>query len=79
MDMNIRLHILSIAALVGFCSLASAEDIQPGVTYVCNGEHLFVESCNVRDLSDRSTCMVAHPDKMRPTGSRPTPTKRAER
>jgi hypothetical protein len=67
-DMSFRLHIFSIAALVGFCSLASADDIQTHVTYVCNGEHLFVESCNVRDLSDNSTCMVAHPDKMKPNG-----------
>ncbi len=66
--MSVRLHIFSIAALVGFCSLASADDIQTHVTYVCNGERLFVESCNVRDLSDNSTCMVAHPDKMRPNG-----------
>jgi len=66
--MSLRLHIFSIAALVGFYSLAVADDIQTHVTYVCNGEHLFVESCNVRDLSDNSTCMVAHPDKMRPNG-----------
>ncbi|HEY1206866.1 MAG: hypothetical protein ABSH46_21095 [Bryobacteraceae bacterium] len=38
------------------------------MTYVCNGEHLFIESCNIRDLSDNSTCMVAHTDKMRPNG-----------
>ena len=65
--MSVRQY-LSIAALVGFCSLASADDIQTNVTYVCNGERLFIESCNIRDLSDNSTCMVAHPDKMRPNG-----------
>ena len=36
------------------------------VTYVSNGERLFVESCNIRDLSDNASCMVVHPDKMRP-------------
>jgi len=56
-DVSVRLHIFSIAALVGVCSLASADDIQTHVTYVCNGEHLFVESCNVRDLSDNSTSL----------------------
>jgi hypothetical protein len=66
--MSFRLHILPIAALVGFCSPAIADDIQTHVTYVCNGEHLFVENCNIRDLSDNSTCLVAHPDKMRPNG-----------
>src|ERR1700681_2493176 len=61
-------HIFSIITLAGFGSVASADDIQTHVTYVCNGEHLFIESCNVRDVSDSSTCMVAHPDKMRPNG-----------
>lgn len=63
--MRIRLQIF---ALLGLCSLAIAQDIQTHVTYVCNGEHLFIESCNIRDLSDASTCMVAHTDKMRPNG-----------
>jgi hypothetical protein len=53
---------------IAFYSLAIADDIQTNVTYVCNGERLFIESCNIRDLSDNSTCMVAHPDKMRPNG-----------
>ena len=61
-------HIFSIVTLAGLCSAASADDIQTHVTYVCNSEHLFIESCNVRDVSDSSTCMVAHPDKMRPNG-----------
>jgi hypothetical protein len=51
-----------------FSSFLYADDIQTHVTFVCNGEHLFVESSNIRDLSDNSTCMVAHPDKMRPNG-----------
>jgi len=66
--MSVRLHIFTTAVLVGFCSVASADDIQTHVTYVCNGEHLFIENCNIRDLSDNSTCLVAHPDKMRPNG-----------
>lgn len=66
--MNARLHIFSIAALLAFSSPAIADDIQTHVTYVCNGEHLFVESCNMQNLSDTSSCMVAHPDKMRPNG-----------
>jgi hypothetical protein len=66
--MWLRLGAFSFAILIGFSSLLHADDIQTHVTYVCNGEHLFVESCNIRDLSDNSTCMVAHPDKMRPNG-----------
>ena len=42
---------------------ASAEDIPIHLPYVCNGERLYVDSCNIRDLSDTSTCMVGHPDR----------------
>lgn len=48
--------------------LAPAQDIKLNVTYVCNGERIYLESCNIRDTSDTSTCMVAHPDHLTPTG-----------
>jgi hypothetical protein len=54
---------LALAILVLPATLASAQDIKLNVTYVCNGERIYVENCNIRDLSDTSTCMVAHPDK----------------
>jgi hypothetical protein len=54
-------RILGIALLLGVS--ASAQDIKLNVTYVCNGEHMYVENCNIRDLSDTSTCMVGHPDR----------------
>ena len=38
------------------------------VTYVCNGERIYVESCNIRDLSDNATCMVGHPDRLHANG-----------
>lgn len=54
-------------------SLASAQatatqDIPIGVTYICSGEHIYIENCNMRDTSDTSNCMVAHPDHLTPTG-----------
>ena len=49
-------------------SLAAAQDLKLHVTYVCNGERIYLESCNIRDTSDNSTCMVAHPDHLTPTG-----------
>jgi len=52
---------IALAALS--CSLAGAQDVKLSVTYVCNGERIYVESCNIRDLSDTATCMVAHPDR----------------
>jgi hypothetical protein len=45
-----------------------AQDIKIGVTYVCNGEREYAESCNMRDTSDTSTCMVAHPDRPQHNG-----------
>jgi hypothetical protein len=45
-----------------------SQDIPIGVTYICNGEHIYIENCNIRDTSDTSRCMVAHPDHLTPTG-----------
>lgn len=61
---------LSIVALLVFftTTLASAQDLTPGLTYVCNGEKMFIENCNMRDLSDNASCMVGHPDHVNPNG-----------
>ncbi len=60
---------LCMAALaIFFASSAAADDILIGATYVCSGEHIYIEGCNVRDLSDAGTCMVAHPDHLTPSG-----------
>ena len=56
------------AALLTAASAAGAQDIPIGVTYVCSGEHIYIENCNIRDTSDTSNCMVAHPDKLLPNG-----------
>jgi hypothetical protein len=65
-----RFKNLCIAIL--FClfatALAAAQDIKLNVTYVCNGERIYVESCNIRDTSDTSTCQVAHPDRPQHNG-----------
>src|SRR3984885_15426059 len=58
---------LSCILLAGVGS-AAAQDIKLNVTYVCAGERMYVESCNIRDLSDTSTCMVAHPDRPKHNG-----------
>jgi hypothetical protein len=61
---------LSFAMVVGVfaTAFAAAQDIKLGVTYVCNGEHIWVDSCNIRDLSDTATCMVEHPDHVNAGG-----------
>ncbi len=53
----------TLGAALMACITAAAQDIPKNVTYVCGGERLYVESCNIRDLSDTSTCQVAHPDR----------------
>ena len=57
-----RSHLKPGIALL-ICATAAAQDIKLNVTYVCNNERMYVESCNIRDLSDTATCMVAHPDR----------------
>jgi hypothetical protein len=60
--------IFALASLVAPTAIATAQDIPIGVPYVCSGEHIYIEGCNIRDLSDTATCMVAHPDKLTPSG-----------
>jgi hypothetical protein len=63
----LKLSLVMMVGLIG-CAAAAAQDIKLGVTYVCNGEHIWVDSCNVRDLSDTATCMVEHPDHVNAGG-----------
>jgi hypothetical protein len=53
-----------LSAALGLLALgiASAQDVQTGVTYVRNGERMSVESHNMRGLSDTASCVLAHPD-----------------
>jgi hypothetical protein len=51
-----------------FTPLLYGGDVQLGATFVCNGERMYVENCNIRDTSDTSTCMVAHPDRPQKNG-----------
>src|SRR5579863_2987314 len=63
---NIRLNVKLGIAMLGIS--AAAQDVRLNVTYVCNGERIYVENCNIRDLSDTSTCMVGHPDRPKHNG-----------
>ena len=61
---------ICVAMLAGVFATAvcGAQEIKLNVTYVCNGEHIWVDSCNIRDLSDTATCMVEHPDHVNAGG-----------
>src|SRR6202140_3259818 len=67
-EMKTRSAVFSIAVcLVLFIpGIAAAQTLH--VTYVCNGERIFIENCNIRDLSDTATCMVGHPDTVLSNG-----------
>ena len=70
MKTNIRPQVVVIIALFVLLSaaIASAQDLHTKVTYLCNGERLLIESCNMRDQSDTSTCLVQHPDRPKHNG-----------
>jgi hypothetical protein len=56
--------IIVVGLMVFFAAVGcAAQDIPIGAMYVCGGERLYVENCNIRDTSDTSTCMVGHPDR----------------
>ena len=57
---------LGVVTLLGVA--ANAQDVKLNVSYVCSGERMYVESCNIRDLSDAATCQVAHPDRPKHNG-----------
>lgn len=68
MKTNSYISILASVFALLSVTLASAQDVQKNVTYVCNGEKLFIENCNMLDLSDTSTCMVGHPETILSNG-----------
>ena len=62
---------VAVGLLLALCTalgagMAGAQTI--GVTYVCNGEKIFIENCNIRDTSDTSKCMVGHPETVLANG-----------
>jgi len=62
----LRFQTLCLALLTVFATaFCSAQDIKLHLKYVCNGERIYVDSCNMRDTSDNSTCMVVHPDHIK--------------
>jgi hypothetical protein len=68
--MRIRTGVFGMAAVLGLFvgAIASAQDLQLHVTYVCNGERLFIENCNMQNLSDTANCFVGHPDTILSNG-----------
>jgi hypothetical protein len=68
--MKIKAGVFGMAVVAGLTlgAVASAQDLQLHVTYVCNGERLFIENCNMQNLSDMANCFVGHPDTILSNG-----------
>jgi hypothetical protein len=68
--MKIRARVLGSVGLLGLAlsGIASAQELQIHVTYVCSGERLFIENCNMQNLSDMANCFVGHPDTILSNG-----------
>ena len=58
--MKIRLEVYFLAVV--FPVTGAAQTIPLNVTYVCSGEHIYVEYCP-QGVADSGRCMIAHPDK----------------
>jgi hypothetical protein len=56
-----------LAAFATTIAAAQDKDLLEGVTYVCNGERMFIENCNPNP-SDTASCMVGHPDHVMANG-----------
>jgi hypothetical protein len=68
MKTRLRASLRAGLPILFVAGISSAQDLQTKVTYVCNGERLIIDSCNIRDLSDSSKCMVGHPDTILSNG-----------
>jgi hypothetical protein len=55
------------AAFATTIATAQDKDLLEGVTYVCNGERMFIENCNPNP-SDTASCMIGHPDHVMANG-----------
>jgi hypothetical protein len=68
--MKTKTRVFGMVGLLGLVlsGIASAQDLQMHVTYVCNGERLFIENCNMQNLSDTANCYVGHPDTILSNG-----------
>lgn len=62
MNINFKFYFLSI--LLGIPgSIVSAQTIPLNVTYVCGGEHIYIDYCAASE-ADTARCAIAHPDKL---------------
>jgi len=71
--MRLRLCVFSFAAMSGayFPTLAAGQVIAAGPTYVCNGDRLHLESCDIRTFRTVLSAWWRTSTRCGPTASRP--------
>jgi hypothetical protein len=62
MKIAARIYLLTIL-LGGVPGAMFGQTILTNVTYVCNGEHIYMDYCAASD-ADSAKCAIAHPDKL---------------
>jgi hypothetical protein len=56
---------LLAGAILAAPPAACAQEVILNVTYICNGERIYVYGCDINDKSDAAWCSVGHPDKLK--------------
>lgn len=62
MKRSVVLAVAIFSCLLSRC-VVEAQNLQMKVTYICNGERLIIDGCDIHDMSDTAHCFVAHPDR----------------
>jgi hypothetical protein len=61
--MKIDLRICVLSVLLGVPGAISAQTVLTNVTYICSGEHIYLDYCAASE-ADTARCAIAHPDKL---------------
>jgi len=61
MKLELRIYVLTV--LLGIPVAISAQTTLTNVTYICNGEHIYLEFCD-KSEADTARCTIAHPEKL---------------
>ena len=61
MKIDLRIYVLGV--LLGVPGAISAQTILTNVTYICSGEHIYLDYCAASE-ADTARCAIAHPDKL---------------
>jgi hypothetical protein len=61
MKIDLRVYVLTV--LLGIPGTVSAQTVLTNVTYICGGEHIYIDYCD-KSEADTARCAIAHPEKL---------------